>query len=56
MQQSACLVVNLVTIHVAQLVTCLTADPGVASTIQVWSHSFMDIDYVIVFTAILHGC
>ena len=42
-----------------QLVTCLaadmclTADPGVASSIPAWSHTFMEIDHEIIATAIL---
>ena len=45
--------------HVAQSVTCLatdaslTADPGVASSILAWSHTFMEIDYEIIPTVIL---
>ena len=44
---------------VAQSVTCLatdaclTADPGVASLIPVWSHSFVEIDHEIISTVIL---
>ena len=33
--------------------TCLTADPGVASSMQAWSHTFMEIDHEIISTAIL---
>ena len=29
---------------------CLTADPGVASLIQAWSHTFVVIDYEIIST------
>ena len=42
-----------------QLVTCLTtdghltADPGVASAIPAWSHTFMEIDHEIISTVIL---
>ena len=32
---------------------CLTAKPGVASSIQVWSHTFMEIDHEKVTMAIL---
>ena len=32
---------------------CLTADPGVASLIPAGSHTFVEIDYKIVFTVIL---
>ena len=44
---------------VAQLVTCLTADtcmnadPGVASQILAWSHTFIEIDHEIISMAIL---
>ena len=31
---------------------CLTADPGVASLIPVWSHTFMEIDHEIISTVI----
>ena len=45
--------------HVAQSVmcltadTCLTADPGVASSILTRSHTFVEIDHEIISTAIL---
>ena len=45
--------------RVAQPVTCLatdvslTADPGVASSIPAWSHTFMEIDNEIISTVIL---
>ena len=45
--------------RVAQSVTCLatdaclTADPGVASSIQAWSHTFVEIDHEIISTVIL---
>ena len=45
--------------HVAQPVTCLAADtcltanPGVASLIPVWSHTFVEIDHEIISTVIL---
>ena len=45
--------------RVAQSVTCLatdaclTADPGVASSIPVRSHTFVEIDYEIIYTVIL---
>ena len=39
--------------RVAQLVTCLTADPGVVSSITALSHTFAEIDHEIIFTAIL---
>ena len=32
---------------------CLTADPGVASSIPVRSHTFMEIDHEIISTVIL---
>ena len=45
--------------HVAQSVTCLatdaclTADPGVASSIPVRSHTFVEIDHEMISTVIL---
>ena len=45
--------------RVAQLVTCLatdaclTADPGVASSIPAWYHTFVEIDHEIISTVIL---
>ena len=45
--------------RVAQSVTCLvtdaklTADPGVASSIPVWSHTFVEIDHEIISMVIL---
>ena len=48
-----------VTGRVAQSVTCLatdvclTADPGVASSIPVRSHTFVEIDHEIISTVIL---
>ena len=33
---------------VAQLVTCLTADPGVTSSIPAQSHTFVEIDHEII--------
>ena len=45
--------------RVAQSITCLatdvclTADPGVASLIPVRSHTFMEIDHVVISTVIL---
>ena len=32
---------------------CLTADPGVASSIPARSHTFVEIDHEIIFTVIL---
>ena len=32
---------------------CLTADPGVVSSILAWSHTFMEIDHEIISTVIL---
>ena len=32
---------------------CLTADPGVASSIPVWYHSFVEIDHETISTVIL---
>ena len=34
-------------------VMCLTADPGVASSIPAQSHTFVEIDHEIISTAIL---
>ena len=45
--------------RVAQSVTCLATDasqpsnPGVASSIPAWSHTFVEIDYEIISTVIL---
>ena len=39
--------------HAAQLVTCLTADPGVMSSIPARSHTFMETDHEIIASAIL---
>ena len=45
--------------RVAQSVTCLvtdaslTADPGVASSIPAWSHTFLEIDHEIISAVIL---
>ena len=45
--------------HVAQTVMCLatdaklTADPGVASSIPAWSHTFVEIDHEIISMVIL---
>ena len=45
--------------RVAQSVTCLAtdaslaADPGVASSIPAWSHTFVEIDHKIISTVIL---
>ena len=33
--------------------TCLTADPGVASLIPAWFHTFMEIDHEIISMTIL---
>ena len=33
--------------------TGLTADPGVASSIPAWYHTFMEIDHEIISTAVL---
>ena len=38
---------------VAQLVMCLIAEPGVASLIPAWSHTFIEVDHEIISTAIL---
>ena len=37
-----------------QSVTCLTADPGVVSSIPAWSHTFMEVDHEIISTTIIH--
>ena len=37
---------------VAQLVTCLTADPGVTSLIMARSHTFLVIDHEIISSGI----
>ena len=37
---------------VAQLVTCLTADPGVTSLIMAWSHTFLVIDHEMISSGI----
>ena len=37
---------------VAQLVSCLAADPGVRSLIPAQSHTFVEIDHEIISTAI----
>ena len=39
--------------RLAQLVTCLTADPGVASSIPALPHTFLEIDHEIIPSAIL---
>ena len=39
--------------HVAQLVTCLAADPWDASLIPAQSHTFVEIDHEIISSAIL---
>ena len=45
--------------RLAQSVACLatdaslTADPGVASSIPAWSHTFVEIDHEIISTVIL---
>ena len=39
--------------RVAQSVTCPTADPGVASSIPAWSHTFVEIDHGIISTVII---
>ena len=56
---SSCLYVEYLPGRVAQSVTCLvtdaclTADPGVASSIPVRSHTFVEIDHEIISTVIL---
>ena len=39
--------------QVAQSITCLTADPGVLSSIPARSHTFVEINHEIISTAIL---
>ena len=54
-----CCHLNLIPGRVAQSVTCLatdaclTADPGVASSIPARSHTFVEIDHEIISTVIL---
>ena len=38
---------------IAQLVTCLAADPGVVSSIPALSHTLVEIDYEMISTVIL---
>ena len=38
---------------VAQSVASVTVDPGVASLIPAWSHTFVEIDHEIISTVIL---
>ena len=53
--QLHCQVVIMLSIQgrVAQSVTCLATDPGVASTIPARSHTFVEIDHEIISTIIL---
>ena len=52
-------VLFFITSRIAQSVTCLatdaclTADPGVASSIPAWSHTFVETDHEIIATVIL---
>ena len=39
--------------HISLSVTCLTADPGAASSISSQSHNFVEIDHEIISMAIL---
>ena len=39
--------------RIAQSVTCLTADPGFASSVPARSHTFVEIDHEIISTVIL---
>ena len=39
--------------RVAHSLTCLTADPGIASSIHAWSRTFMEINHEIISTVIL---
>ena len=43
----------LIPSHVTQSVTCLTADPGVASLIPARPHNFMEIDHEVISMIIL---
>ena len=45
--------IKLVPGRVAQSLTCLTADPGVESSIPARSHTFVEIDHEIISRAIL---
>ena len=51
--------VKILSVGISQSVTCLatdaclTADPGVASSIPVRSHTFMEIDHEMISTVIL---
>ena len=47
---SVCLVPN---VHGTQSHACLTADPGVASSIPTRSHTFVEIDHEIISTVIV---
>ena len=53
------MLINDLSGRIAQSVMCLardaslTADPGVVSSIQAWSHTFVEIDHEIISTAIL---
>ena len=55
MMNSILLTLGLVAQSVTCLATdaCLTADPGVASLIPAWSHTFVEIDREIISTVIL---
>ena len=58
-KMSFCIFIFIYTIHLAQSVSCLatdaclTADPGVASSIPVRSHTFVEIDHEMISTFIL---
>ena len=41
-------ITKLIPGRVAKLVTCLTSDPGVASSILVQSHTFEEVDHEII--------
>ena len=53
------MIVKLLTEHHLESVTCLatdtslTADPGVASSIPTWSHTFVEIGHEIISAVIL---
>ena len=52
LHSSKCIVSRLILLYVATD-ACLTADPGVASSIPVWSHTFVEIDHEIISMVIL---
>ena len=48
-----CIAQSVTTVTTVSEILCLTADPGVMSSILAWSHTFMVIDHEIISTAIL---